>query len=261
MVSNEVRILKKFAYTVAESVVKSLDGQIHPALDSNPRENNKKQFNKMPNKKKQNNLVVIDPNTKELMLSVPLRYKNSFYFSYLPDPVTLFLNLSHHSLIRIKELEAWFESKYKAGTLVWLTNENNFHQKKFGDVITIIVFSIMAIEALCNERLPENAIVSGKEMTKNQMEAKLALEKKLKVLKNQGIAIEAKLVERALFLKKLRDDIVHFKSFSHDLNKVKSVHPFDTILNMDVRKCFDEVSQLVESISPGRVQYLTRDAA
>lgn len=256
----EVRIKKKFAYKVTASVIESLNGKIHPPLDKHPQENNKKQINKIPNKKKQNNLVVIDPDAKELMLSVPLRHKNSFYFSYLPDPVTIFLNLSYEALQKIEQLEGWLEKEYVAGKFVMLTNENNFHQKKFAHAMTNIVFLIMSVEALVNELLPEMAVFGGKEITKSQMEEKLPLDEKLKILKKNGLAFEETKSSKLFHLKKLRDAIVHFKSYSGDINKVKSVCPFDEILNLDVRRYYDEITALIETISPGRIEYINPDA-
>jgi hypothetical protein len=256
MKTKEIRILKKFAYKVTDEVIKSLDGQTHPPLDSDPKEHNKKQINRIPNKPKQNNSVMIDANTKELMVTVPLRHKNAFYFSFLPDPITLFLNLAHQSLQRIIKLEEWLESEYKPGSVVIITNDNNFHQKKFGNVISCMVFAMMAVEALCNELLPEQTTISGREVKKKEMEEKWSLEEKFKLLKVEGALFEQKHLDPIYEIKSLRDSVVHFKSFSKDLNQVKNVYPFDKILNLDISANFDHVIELIKMISPDRVQFL-----
>lgn len=250
----EIKIKKKFAYTISEQAIQSLP--VHPTLDERPIENNKKQLNKMPNNRKNNNLIAIEPGTKELFLSVPLRFKNSLHFSYLPDTVSLFLHLSYAALSRIMILEDWLETTYQAGVVKMASGDNNYHQKKFGDVITVIVFLIMAIEAFINEMLPEKAIVNGKEMTKKELEKVLSLDKKFKILKNTGTDISETFVNKVFYVKKLRDDIVHFKSHSTDLNKVKSVYPFDEILNLDIKEYFNSAVDMIERISPNRIEYL-----
>lgn len=250
----EIKIKKKFAYSVSEEAIQSVP--VHAPLDSNPIESNKKQFNKMPNNRRNNNLVVIEPGTKELFLSVPLRFKNSFHFSYLPDTVSLFLHLAYGALSRIINLEEWLATNYQAGTMRMLPGDNNYHQKKFGDVITVIVFLIMAIEALTNEILPEKATADGKEMTKSEMEKKLSLDAKFKVLRSSGTDINKTLSEKVFYVKKLRDDIVHFKSHSTDLNQVKSVYPFDEILNLNIRDYFDSITMLIDQMSPNRIEFI-----
>lgn len=250
----EIKIKKKFAYSVTDEAIQS--APVHPSLDENPVENNKKQFNKMPNNRRNNNLVVIEPGTRELFLSVPLRFKNSFHFSYLPDTVSLFLHLAYGALSRIINLEDWLEANYEAGTMRMLPGDNNYHQKKFGDVITVIVFLMMAVEALTNEMLPEKAVVNGKEMIKTEIEKKLSLDLKFKILKTTGIDISGFLSDKVFYVKKLRDDIVHFKSHSTDLNKVKSVYPFDEILNLNIKDYFNSIVLVIEKISSNRIEYM-----
>lgn len=63
----EVKIKRKFAYTVSDDALKNLP--LHPPLDGNRVENNKKQFNKMPNNRRNNNLVVIEPGTRADLIS------------------------------------------------------------------------------------------------------------------------------------------------------------------------------------------------
>ncbi|NOT73482.1 MAG: hypothetical protein HOP08_01050 [Cyclobacteriaceae bacterium] len=253
---NEIKIKRRFCYTVTDDVINSLDGQTHAPLDSNPIENNKKQINQIPDKKKHNNIVLIDKDAKELLLTVPLRFKNSIYSSYLPDPVTLFLHLAQREFVSLAQLEEFLKQNYQAGTFALVTYDNNFHHKKFTYVISLIVFLIMTIEALVNEMLPDNALVDKQEMAKEKMERELTLEAKIKVLQDIGFKLKRENYNKVIYLKKLRNDIVHLKSFSKDINKVKSVYPFDEILNLDVKKYFNEILSIVETLSPGRTEYL-----
>jgi hypothetical protein len=115
---------------------------------------------------------------------------------------------------------------------------------------------MMAIEALTNEMLPEKAVANGKEMMKGEMEKKLSLDTKFKILKTTGIDISETLANKVFYVKKLRDDIVHFKSHSTDLNKVKSVYPFDEILNLDIKDYFNSIVLVIEKISPNRIEYM-----
>jgi hypothetical protein len=137
-----------------------------------------------------------------------------------------------------------------------LSGDNNYHQKKFGDLITVIVFLMMAIEALTNEMFPEKAVANGKEMMKGEMEKKLSLDTKFKNLKTTGIEISETLANKVFYVKKLRDEIVIFKSLSTVLIKVMSVYPFVEFLNLDIKDYFNSIVLVIENISPNRIEYM-----
>ena len=250
-------------WNVADSAMKDVEE------NASNREPNQNEF-------KSKELVgVLEYETKErkMVFMLPIEFGDNIYTAAFPDPILLYLSISHKQYQVSEQIKAeLFEknSMNSEGKMRMFNSTVNSTNDIYNTYLQSRVCSIImlhsSIEAFVNSVIPENIQYpyttrkGTRILNKQEVDKKVIFKDKLiKVLKFvTGIDLETihtDLIDDILSFYKVRNDFVHLKSYMENTFKPSHTTVFNDMLNMDIEKYQKVAHKFMNLIKPN---YITK---
>lgn len=244
------------------------------AMDSVKQNASLKEFQKEEFKAKE--LVgVLEYETKErkMVFLLPVEFENQIYTAAFPDPILLYLSISHKQFQISEHIKselfkkASLNSQGDVKILNSVANQtNDIYNTYLQSRVCSIIMLHCSIEAFVNSIIPENIQYPWVTKKGIQILDKQGIDKKvifkdklIKILKFiTGVDLENNhkdLTDDILDFYQVRNDFVHLKSYMENTFKASYTSVFNNMLNMDVEKHQKNAHEFMNLIKPN---YITK---
>lgn len=218
-------------------------------------------------------VAVLEYETKErkMVFMLPIEFENNIYTAAFPDPILLYLSISHKQLqlseqIKIELFEK--ESMNSKGNMKMfnsiVNDTNDVYNTYLQSRVCSIIMLHSSIEAFVNFVIPENVQYpwvtknGTRILNKQEIDKKIIFREKLiNVLKFvTGIDLENNhkdLTDDILDFYQIRNDFVHLKSYMENTFKASHTKVFNNMLNMDIKKYQAVAHEFMNLLKPNYI--------
>ena len=249
-------------WTVAEQAMETV---INDAAISNERDD--ESFN-------QQELVGVlkyETGEQKMVFMLPVEYCNNIYNAAFPDPILLYLSISHNQYLLSEKIKLDFFKENSMGatgrmrmfnSVVNSTNEtyNLYLQSR----VCAIIMLHSSIEAFVNYAIPDNIQYpwttqkGTKNLNKREIDKNLKFKDKLIDVVSFAYNIDLKnnhsnLTAEILNFYQVRNDFVHLKSYMENSFKASHTTVFNNMLNMDLVKYYRVAHEFMNLIKPNYI--------
>jgi len=237
--------------------------------NNSPKESTKEEF-------KTKELVgILEFKTKErkMVFMLPVEFGNHIYTAAFPDPILLYLSISHKQfqLSEQIKLELFEKNSMNSQRNMKMFNAvvnqtNDIYNTYLQSRVCSIIMLHSSIEAFVNSVIPESIQYpwttkkGTKLLSKQEIDKEIKFKDKLvKVLQFiTGINLENNhkdLTGDILAFYQIRNDFVHLKSYMENTFKASHTTVFNNMLNMDIEKYQKIAHEFMNLIKPN---YITK---
>lgn len=208
---------------------------------------------------------------RKMVFMLPIEFDDNIYTSAFPDPILLYLSISHkhYEISEQVKSKLFKKSSMSSGSNMRMFNSavnstNDIYNTYLQSRVCSIVMLHSSIEAFVNLIIPENVRYSWitrkgtRILNKQEINKKLIFKDKLiHVLKHvTGIDLENShkdLTDEILNFYKVRNDFIHLKSNMENSFKPSHTTVFNNMLNMEIEKYQNVAHEFMNLIKPNYI--------
>jgi len=223
---------------------------------------------------KQQELVGIlgyETGERKMVFMLPVEYNDTIFNAAFPDPILLYLQISHNQYIFSEKIKSdFFENnsmrsngKIRMFNSV-VNNTNEIYNLYLQSRVCAIILLHSSIEAFVNFVIPDDIQYNWITNNKTKILGKIEIDKKLKfkdkltdvISFSTGIDLKnnyKEMLDDILEFYQVRNDFVHLKSYMENTFKASHTTVFNKMLNMDLAKYQKVAHEFMNLIKPNYI--------
>lgn len=205
---------------------------------------------------------------KKMVFMLPVEYNGNIYNAAFPDPILLYLSISHNQHLLSEKIKSDFFKQNSMGSNGKIrmfnsiaNNTNETYNLYLQSRVCAIIMLHSSIEAFVNYAIPDNIQYpwttkkGTKTLNKREIDKNLKFKDKLIDVISFAYNIDLKnnhssLTAEILTFYQVRNDFVHLKSYMENSFKASHTTVFNNMLNMDLVKYQKVAHEFMNLIKP-----------
>jgi len=258
-------------FKLTDTALKGIESQVDYET---PSEESIKQLTKEIKNGESSHFIGVLPHKNEVFSFIPIIEGNQFFTSFFPDPIQLYFSLafSNYQFSLETRNNIVFQKSQRDRVPLNFVNEYlyNWHlQYK----ISTIIFLHSTVEAFVNYIMPEDFVYRQetigrksdkfnkvvKEFNKEQTERFILFKEKISSVMFQLTQIDfpkeyLSVYDNILNLSEFRNDLIHLRSTSQEMNIKHFEFVFEKLVNVDLLPYINSVRDFINIIKPNFIE-------